>query len=119
MKPEDEDEKIVNWGRRLIRAEKGDMDVYLKWKSEGRDVHLLTKKYDSELAIVQKEAASQVSKYSAIFQCAHACRFLETILRLSAHFQATKHLRITGLAPITDVHGGVSTFMFSKVPYTK
>jgi len=80
MKPEDEDEKIVSWGRQLIHAEKGDMVVYLKMQSEGRDARLLTAKYDSELAVVQKEAASQGSKCSAIFQCPHACWFLETIL---------------------------------------
>lgn len=108
MKPEDEDEKIVGWGRRLIRAENGDEEVYKKKKGEGRDVRLLTVKYDAELTVVQKEASSQGSKYSAIFQCRHARRFLETILRLSPHFRATKHLRLAGLVPITDIHGGVS-----------
>ena len=80
MKLEDEDEKIVGWGQRLIRAENGDEEVYKKKKGEGGDVHLLMVKYDAELTVIQKEALSQGSKYSAIFQCCHARWFLETIL---------------------------------------
>lgn len=108
MKTEDEDEKIVGWGRKLIRAEEEDMEVFKTKQAQGGDVVLLTAKYDEVLVEIQREAAVQGSKYSGIFQCQHTRRFLETILRISAHFRATKHLRLIGLSRMTDVHGGVS-----------
>ena len=88
--------------------ENGNEEMYKKKKGEGQDVCLLIVKYNAELTVIQKEASSQGSKYSAIFQCCHARRFLEMILQLSPHFQATKYLQLAGLVLITDIHGEVS-----------
>jgi hypothetical protein len=108
IKPEDDDEKVVQWSRGLTHYAKADETEYRERLSVDADTVRMTTRYDNKLKQVQDEAKLAGSKYSAIFNSPHCVQYIQQLLQMPSHFQQSKLLKLSGLSRMSEGNGGVS-----------
>jgi hypothetical protein len=108
IKPEDEDEKVVQWARGLTHYAQADEAEYRARLSEDSDTLRMTTRYDKKLDEVQVEAKLAGSRYSAIFSSPHSVQYIQQLLAMASHFRQSKLLKLSGLSRMTEGNGGVS-----------
>ena len=107
MKPEDEDEKVVQWVRSLTHYGQADEAEYQERLANDPDTLRMTAQYDKQLGVVRKAATGAGTKYSAVFTSPHCVKYLERLLTMPLHFRHSKLLKLSGLSRMTEGGGGV------------
>jgi hypothetical protein len=116
IKPEDKDEKVVEWSCALTHYAEADETEYQERLAADVDTVRLTRHYDEKLKKVQDDAKEAGSQYSTIFSSPHCVKYIQGLLEMPMHFRHSKLLKLAGLSRMTEGNGGVSVRPICFIP---
>ena len=108
QQPEEDDEKIVGWGREILQGDAEDTKRYQKGIDEGREITRSTASLDRAIDKVHADAKAKGTKYSKLFDSMATVRLLTRMLRLPTHFRSSKYVKLNILTGMIGTFCGVS-----------